>query len=108
MTTVPTADGTISFECDSVDGYREREMLNKIKWVRRKKKTTCNCPQSKTTFAGTGPQTQNDLGDDEEFEDDIDEPEVEYEPDRWTVSGESLIRIHNIPRTKLFSPRWRQ
>ena len=48
VTTFPVAEGTISFACDSFDGYREREALNKIKWVSKKKKKTPGTGQGLT------------------------------------------------------------
>ena len=78
--------------------------MNKIKWVRKKKRTQGTGSEIKDPPGGNGPQSESELGDDDEYEDETDEEEVEYEPDRWKISGDSLIRIHNEPRTKLFIP----
>ena len=78
-----------------------------MRWVHKKKRTKDKTLQSPGTgleaedAAGTGLQDENDLKDDDEFEDDSDEEEQNYEPDKWMISGDTLIRVHNQPRTRL-------
>ena len=55
-------------------------------------------------MTGSSTSAPEDDGNEEEFVEDSDAEEEEYEPDRWMLRGDTLTRIHNVPRTKMFTP----
>ena len=65
--------------------------------VPRKKKAKSNSPDDH-------PEQQLDAEATDDRQQSKDADSTSYDPDIWTVSGNSITRVHNVPRKKLYVP----